>query len=142
MESAGVNEAEGLNRCSKVLTRCGEHLVAAFHRTAAGRNNGTAAVLVGLTRPDMGLFADDTVATDFAHPVISVGNYPVPRQQLHRLLAIVADRNGIGKGVLGIVGSRVLGQVVWLDMDNNGEWTIGFDHHAFTKAWVGWHLGQ
>ena len=77
----------------------GCHLVAALHGAHRRRQLATAGVLEALPRRQQGLVADHTQATDFLNMAFGVSDDPVPRNQLRRNIAGVADGDRIGEDV-------------------------------------------
>ena len=79
------------------------HLVAAGHEARRGRQRHAAGVFEALARREHRLLADHAFAADFLLAARGVGDDPVPRPQLHRLLAGIGDDDGVGPEKFTIV---------------------------------------
>src|SRR5437588_8636682 len=72
------------------------HLVTAHHEARRGLKRDTAGVFEPLAGSEHGLLSDDAFATDFLPVAGGVGDDPVPRPELHRLLAGVGNDYRVG----------------------------------------------
>src|SRR6266851_3278710 len=122
--AVGTVEREGRHVDLEPLAALAHHLVAAGHEARRGRKRHAAGIFEALARREHGLLADHAFAADFLLAARGVGNDPVPRPQLHRLVAAVGDDDGIGPEILAIFDRRAFRQEVRLhgdfDLAGNG----------------------
>src|ERR1700694_5572094 len=85
--AVGTVERECRHVDFEPLAALAHHLVAAGHEARRGRKRHAAGIFEALARREHGLLADHTFAADFLLAARGVGNDPVPRPQLYRLIA-------------------------------------------------------
>jgi len=76
---------------AEIFARFFLHEVRAFHGTFEAVENAEAVILVGFSRHDNRLFADDSFALDFFDPTAVVVDEPVPAQELYFSGAVIFD---------------------------------------------------
>jgi hypothetical protein len=99
------------------ITTFAHHLIAAGHEARRGLKRYAAGVFEALTRREHGLLADHSFAADLLLAPRGIGNDPVPRPQLHGLVAGIGDDDGIGPEILTFFDRRAFRQEVRLDGD-------------------------
>src|SRR6266403_4499079 len=99
------------------FTALAHHLVAAGHEAGRRRKWDAAGIFEALARREHGLLADHAFAADFLLAARRIGNDPVPRPQLHRLLARVGDDDRVGPEILISFDRRAFRQEVRFDGD-------------------------
>src|SRR5260370_1221133 len=94
-----------------------QHVVAAGDEAGGGRKWDAAGVFEALAGREPRLLADYAFATDLLLAAGGGGNDPVPRPQLHRLLAGIGDDDGVGPEILTFFDRRAFRQEVRFDGD-------------------------
>src|SRR6266478_5587024 len=115
--AVGTVERECRHVDLESLAALAHHLVAAGHEAGGGRKRDAAGVFEALAGREHRLLADHAFAADFLLAAGGVGNDPVPRPQLHRLLAGVGDDDGGGPEILTLFDRRAFRQEVRFDGD-------------------------
>src|SRR3984885_7560562 len=99
-------EREGRHVDLEFLATLGYHLVAAGHEARRGRQRNAAGIFEALAGGEHRLFADYPLAADFLLAAGGIRNDPVPRAQLHGLVAGIGDGNGVGPEILPVLHGR------------------------------------
>src|SRR5580698_613385 len=107
-------EREGRHVDLEFLATLGYHLVAAGHEARRGRQRNAAGIFEALAGGEHRLFADHPLAADFLLAAGGIRNDPVPRAQLHGLVAGIGDGNGVGPEILPVLHGRALREEVRL----------------------------
>ena len=61
------------------------------------------------------LFANHPVAIDMVNCAATIGDPPMPRDQLHRFVTAIFDANMIGPEPASLRGRRLIHQKIWRD---------------------------
>src|SRR5665213_3795301 len=111
------------------LAALAHHLVAAGHESRRGRQRHAAGIFEVLAWLEHRLLADHAFAADFLLATRGVGDDPVSRPQLNRLLAGIGDDDGVGPEELTPVGGRALGEEIRFDgdLDSAGNGAVHAD---------------
>src|SRR5260370_8504001 len=94
--AVGTVEREGRHVDLEPLAALAHHLVAAGHEARRGRKRHAAGIFEALARREHRLLAYHPFSPDFLLAALSVRNDPLPRPQLHRLLAGIGNDDGVG----------------------------------------------
>jgi hypothetical protein len=117
MNQAWSSESERRNLDVEVLTRARDHLIAPFHLADIGGQGTTRGVLEALTGFENRLLANDSGALDLFDLAIAVGDDPVAREELNRLLAQILDGDRVEKEPVPRLRLGTVRVELWLDPD-------------------------
>ena len=70
---------------------------------------------MAFARAEHGLFANDPVAIDMVNRSATIGNPPMPRDQLHGFVTAIFDANMIGPEPASLRGGGLIHQKIWRD---------------------------
>src|SRR5437763_13657962 len=98
----GAIEREGRDVDLEPLAAFADHLIASGHEARCGGKRHAGGIFEALARREHGLFTDHALAAHFLLAARSIGDDPVPRLQLHGLLAGIGDHNGVGPTIAGV----------------------------------------
>src|SRR5438045_1325807 len=113
----GAVERKGRHVDLEPLAAFTDHLIASAHEARRGRKRHARGIFEALARREHGLFADHALTAHFLLAARSIGDDPVPRLQLHGLIAGIGDHNGVGPEIAGMFRRRAFGHEVRLDGD-------------------------
>src|SRR5947207_4152354 len=113
--AVGAVERKGRHVDFELLAGFADHLIAAGHETRRGRKRDAGGIFEALAGREHRLFADHAFALDVLPPARGVGDDPVPRLQLHGLVAIIGDDDGIGPEIAGLLRRRTFRHEVRFD---------------------------
>ena len=97
---AGAEEPEYRNRSEKAVSVVGDEPVLAVHRADRSAQHRGARVLECVSGAQVWLLADHSVALDFLHVAVAVGDDPVAREELRRNQSRVVNGDAVSKEVL------------------------------------------
>ncbi len=91
------------------------HLISAGHGADLCRQDRATGIFEVVARLDDGLLAHHAFAFHFLHVIVGIGDDPVAMQQLHRVIALIGDGDGVGEdvAVIGLIG--LVGEVTYLN---------------------------
>src|SRR5882724_11345787 len=113
--AVGAVERKGRHVDLEVFAGFADHLIAAGHNTRRGRKQDAGGIFETLAGREHRLFADHAFALDVLPQAGGVDDDPVPRLQLHGLVAIIGDDNGIGPEIAGLLRRRTVRHEVRFD---------------------------
>ena len=94
-----------------------DHDVMPLHGPKRGRQWASTGVDKRSTRLQEWLFSYHSGATDLTNLTVTVGNLPVPVEELSRLLAYIGNLDRIGEQILAFVGLGLIVDVSALHLD-------------------------